>query len=108
MPEFIALEKVSTTPDCPVQVVGHSLGFTKSGATRIVNRLAKKGFIDKVKSPQDARICCVVITEKGERTLRAANSRYTEQFKELLAKMPPETVPEVIRAVTVMALSLKK
>ena len=108
MPEFIALEKVSMTPDCPVQVVGHPLGFTKSGATRIVNRLARKGLIDKVKSPQDARICCVVITEKGERILRSANSRYMKKFKELLAKVPPETVPEVMKAVTVMAGSLKR
>jgi DNA-binding MarR family transcriptional regulator len=108
MPEFIALEKVSTTPDCPVQVVGHSLGFTKSGATRIVNRLEQKGFIDKIKSPQDARICCVVITEKGERILRLADSRYMKQFKELLMKMPPKTASEVIRTITGVARALKE
>ena len=43
MPEFIALDKVSSTKDCPVQDIGISLGFTKSGATRVVNRLEKKG-----------------------------------------------------------------
>jgi len=42
MPEFIALDKVSTTPHCAVQDIGYRLGFTKSGATRVVNRLEKK------------------------------------------------------------------
>lgn len=33
MPEFIALDKISVTPDCTVQDVGNILRFTKSGAT---------------------------------------------------------------------------
>ena len=76
MPEFIALDKVSSTKDCPVQDIGISLGFTKSGATRVVNRLEKKGYVKKIKSHDDARFCCVDITEKGELVLKSTDSRY--------------------------------
>jgi len=107
MPEFIALDKVSTTEDCPVQDVGFALGFSKSGATRIVNRLEKKGYINKVKSPDDARICCVVITEKGLNVLRSANSRYLQQMNELLSKMPPQAAKEAVQVLTSMAQSLR-
>lgn len=47
MPEFIALDKIFNTKNCPVQDIGLALGFTKSGATRIVNRLEKKGYVQK-------------------------------------------------------------
>jgi DNA-binding MarR family transcriptional regulator len=39
----------------PVQDVGLQLGFTKSGATRIVNRMEKKG-LQKIKSHADGVI----------------------------------------------------
>lgn len=107
MPEFIALDKVSASHNCPVQDVGYSLGFTKSGATRIVNRLEKKGYVNKIKSFDDARVCCVVITERGERVLKSANSRYIKQFDELMAKMPSQTVAEVVQILTAMAKALR-
>jgi len=87
MPEFIALDKVAATRNCPVQDVGHALGFTKSGATRIVNRLEKKGYVRKVKSHEDGRVCCVEITKTGEQILLSADLCYRDQFHDLLSKM---------------------
>ncbi|MDD2320911.1 MAG: MarR family transcriptional regulator [Geobacteraceae bacterium] len=107
MPEFIALDKVSTTSNCAVQDVGYSLGFTKSGATRIVNRLKKKGYVHKVKSHEDARICCVEITESGERVLASANSRYLKQFHVIAAKMPEHSLTDTVKVLTAMANALK-
>jgi len=107
MPEFIALDKISTTSNCAVQNVGYSLGFTKSGATRIVNRLEKKGYVQKVKSHEDARVCCVEITKSGERVLSSANSRYVEQFNIIAAKMPEHSLADTVKVLTAMANALK-
>lgn len=107
MPEFLALDKVSTTSNCSVQDVGYSLGFTKSGATRIVNRLERKGYVQKIKSNEDARICCVAITRIGERVLSSANSRYMEQFHIIVAKMPDHSLTDVVKVLTAMANALK-
>lgn len=107
MPEFIALDKVSTTSHCAVQDVGYSLGFTKSGATRIVSRLEKKGYVQKIKSHEDARICCVEITKSGERVLSSANSRYMEQFHIIAAKMTEHSVADTVKLLTSMAGALK-
>jgi DNA-binding MarR family transcriptional regulator len=107
MPEFIALDKISTTSQCAVQDVGYSLGFTKSGATRIVNRLEKKGYVQKIKSHEDARVCCVEITKSGERVLSSANSRYMEQFHIIAAKMPEHSVADIVKLLTSMAGALK-
>lgn len=107
MPEFIALDKVSRTPDCPVQEVGCSLGFTKSGATRIVNRLVRKGYVEKKRSTEDARICCVEITTKGKQVLESANTRYTELFNNLVSKMSGHSFSDIVAVVKVMARSVK-
>lgn len=107
MPEFIALDKVSTTTNCAVQDVGYSLGFTKSGATRIVNRLEKKGYVQKVKSHEDARVCCVEITKSGERVLSSANSRYIEQFHTIAAKMSNHSLTDTVKVLKAMANALK-
>lgn len=107
MPEFIALEKVSTTPHCAVQDIGYRLGFTKSGATRIVNRLEKKGYIKKLKSNEDGRICCVEITKSGEHILSSVNAHYMEQLQIIAGKMPEYTMEDVIKLITSMAKAIE-
>lgn len=107
MSEFIALDKVATTQHSAVQDVGYSLGFTKSGATRIVNRLEKKGYVQKVKSHEDARVCCVEITKSGEGVLSSTDSRYMEQFHSIAAKMPEHSLADTVKVLSAMANALK-
>lgn len=102
MPEFIALDKVANTQDCPVQDIGQALGFTKSGATRIVNRLEKKGCIRRIKASNDARVCCVVITDRGKEILKGAYESYSLKFQNMLHKVPEKyasQMPDFLNAV---------
>jgi len=87
LPEFRALQKIAETPSCNVQEIGLHLGFTKSGATRVVGRLDKKGCISKQKSPEDARICCLFTTEKGQNILASVATQYAEQLTVALGKI---------------------
>jgi DNA-binding MarR family transcriptional regulator len=107
MPEFIALDKIATNLNCAVHDVGYLLGFTKSGATRIVNRLEKKGYVKKIKSHEDARVCCVETTKSGERVLSSVNSYYMEQFKIIASKMTEHSLPEIVEILNAMAKAIK-
>ena len=107
MPEYLALEAAALTTDCPVQYIGTKLGFTKSGATRIVNRLEKKGYIQKVRSNEDARICCVVPTDKGDEILASVSQYYIKKLKAVLNKTP-EGQSDIIRnSIITMARALR-
>ncbi len=108
MPEFIALEKAANTQHCAVQDIGRQLGFTKSGATRIVNRLEKKGYIQKVTSHEDARVCCVVPTKSGKAVLSSTGRRYDDQLNALLSKMDADTAKKVADSLSEMARALRK
>jgi len=108
MPEFLALDKIHTTRHCPVQEVGRMLGFTKSGATRVVNRLARKGYVQKKRSRDDARICCVVITQRGRAILDSAGERYSEELEKLFSRLPEELGPAIRKTLKAMAAALKQ
>lgn len=108
MPEYLALESSANTVDCPVQHIGHQLGFTKSGATRVVNRLEKKGYITKVKSNEDGRICCVIPTDKGKTVLKSVENDYVDRLFEVLDKVPAEQSDNIASALLSMAKVLRK
>jgi DNA-binding MarR family transcriptional regulator len=108
MPEFIALDKIANTQDCPVQDIGQVLGFTKSGATKIVNRLEKKGCIRRVKSLADGRICCLVITTSGEGILKAADENYSAKFETMLKRMPKQYAPHLTKYFKAVAKAIRE
>ncbi len=107
MPEFLALDKIANTEDCPVQNIGQLLGFTKSGATRIVNRLEKKGYVQKIKSFEDGRVCCVVITPQGENVLASTDERYSKEIEQLLSRMSDKNAPHMKALLKDMARALR-
>ncbi len=107
MPEFMTLARVSETMDCPVREIGRTLGYTKSGATRMVDRLERKGLVLRARSETDGRICCVKITKKGANSLKTAFTVLREQLDALLSRMPDDSVKLVIDALTLMAKAVK-
>jgi DNA-binding MarR family transcriptional regulator len=88
--------------------VGRRLGFSKSGATRVVNRLEKKGCIQKLRSAEDGRICCIAITDKGKQVLESADVRYQQQFEEIVAKIPGLSEQEIATVLSKVAAVVKK
>ena len=108
MPEYLALEAAALTTDCPVQHIGNKLGFTKSGATRIVNRLEKKSYILKLRSSEDARICCVVPTDKGKHVLESVSKHYVDKLKTVLGKTSDDQSEMIINAIITMAKALRR
>jgi len=64
--EYMALKKACEKNVLSVQEVGNVLNFTKSGATKIINRLEDKGYVNRKHSPIDGRVCCITITAKGK------------------------------------------
>lgn len=107
MAEFKALDEIASTRNCAVQEIGYSLGFTKSGATRIVNRIERKGYVEKIKCSGDARVCCVRITKSGEQVLLIAKERYMESLHNIVSKMKGHSLDEVAAVLAAMAEATK-
>lgn len=107
MAEFIALEKILDAPGCSVQDIGTKLGFTRSGATRIVTRLARKRYVAKTASEADARVCCVVANERGQAALAAVEGIYSRLLENMLATLSDGEREMACRSIRTLARTLK-
>lgn len=89
MPEFRALRKAAVNENCSVRQVAAALDFSKSGATRIVGRLEKKGYVLRRRSTRDRRVCCVSITPAGRAVLTRISNEYRSNLRKLMSDMDP-------------------
>jgi MarR family 2-MHQ and catechol resistance regulon transcriptional repressor len=95
-PEYRALCLASERQQCSMQDIAKELGFTKGGATRVVNRLEKKGYIERQRSPEDGRICCVKVTAPGSVLVKSVNRDKEDRIVKIMASVDPG-MQEVIK-----------
>ncbi len=87
--EFRALRAALHRDNCTMQEVAKSAVVTKSGATRIVGRLAEKGLVRRMQDPKDGRICCVALTKEGKMVLTGIEEQLKSDLASILAEMEP-------------------
>jgi DNA-binding MarR family transcriptional regulator len=74
------------------------IGKDKSTVTALVNKLSKRGYVQKEKGLEDKRVTCVNVTEKGEEikhkfseisseVYNVAYKDFTEEEKETLLRL---------------------
>ena len=95
-PEFRALCLASERQQCSMQDIAKDLGFTKGGATRVVNRLEKKGYIERQRSPEDGRVCCVKVTAPGSVLVKSVNRDKEDRIVKIMSSVDPG-MQEVIK-----------
>jgi DNA-binding MarR family transcriptional regulator len=78
------LAELKREGSCTVQEVGTAVRFTKSGATRIIDRLERQGLVQRRRSPDDGRVCCVSITSAGKIVTSKITDNYAGYLRELL------------------------
>ena len=96
--EFQALHKVENcTPFCPVWEIGRELCMTKSGATRLVKRLMKKGFVDQCCVTEDKRIRGIILTESGRQAILLTKEKYSKAVDNIFETFGEKTRAEVVK-----------
>ncbi len=82
---------------CTITVLAHSLSYALPSITVAVNKLEKKGYVNKARSPQDKRELRVSLTKRGEkintvhqyihrRISRGIANSFTEKEQEILIR----------------------
>ncbi len=105
--EFMALKKVYGNADISIQDIGNALYFTKSGATRIINRLENKGYVTRENSPIDGRVCCVVITAKGKEAIIKIMENYTAYLEDVLKEFELQKVEHIKDALEMLVNAIQ-
>jgi len=96
-PEYRTLCLASDQSQCSMQGIAQNLGVTKSGATRIVDRLETKGYVERKRSPEDGRFCCIEVTPSGRMLIKDLSHENENRIDKIMSKIEPP-MQEVIRA----------
>ena len=83
-----AFELLRTLADEPqrrlrMSTLAARLGLSASGATRLVERLERRGLVARVACPEDARVTYAQLTATGERMLNAAEPTHADAVRRL-------------------------
>jgi len=106
--EFMALKKVYENKKFSIQDIGNAINFTKSGATRIINRLEGKGYVTRERSPIDGRVCCVSITAKGTKVIIRIMKENTVYLEKMLKDLEFARVESIKETLEILVKSLHK
>lgn len=82
----------------PVRDIAQARVLTSGGATRLVQRAATLGLIEREKSVQDARIQLIRLSPRGEEVLLRASARHVENIERYLLSLLSPAEAEVFSA----------
>ncbi|MDD2620610.1 MAG: MarR family transcriptional regulator [Syntrophomonadaceae bacterium] len=106
--EFMALKAAHENNNLSIQEIGSTINYTKSGATRIIDRLENKGYVKRERSFIDGRVCCVPVTDKGTQVISKIIKKDTNYVEELLHDLEPQVVDNIKTALEILSKSLHR
>lgn len=104
--EYVALLILAEAPDRRLRMgrLADSLTLSKSGATRLIDRLAGDGLVDRVSCPSDLRGAEAALTEAGLNRLRTAAPTHLRGIAEyFLSAIEGDDLPVVERTMQCVA-----
>jgi DNA-binding MarR family transcriptional regulator len=93
--EFMALKTICENNHLSIQEIGNTLNFTKSGATRIINRLENKGYVKRERSEIDGRVCCAPATYKGAEIITKILEEKALELEKALESLEPDLLENI-------------
>lgn len=77
-------------------------GVTQPGITRLVNRLAQRGWVCREHDPGDGRVVLVALTAQGRTLLDRLRGEYRAAMHEEMAALDEDDVRALARAIEVL------
>ena len=101
--ELFTMMTVDRLKEATMGQLSDNMNFPMSTATGIVDRLVKKGYIERGKSDSDRRIVVISLTEKGKaitRDMKTMILSYIQKAYDVLDEAERETLLAIVDKVT--------
>ncbi|MFF0222907.1 MarR family winged helix-turn-helix transcriptional regulator [Streptomyces sp. NPDC004629] len=89
-PQFAVLNTLVAEPGLDQRTVGDRVGLDRSTIAEVISRLIRRGFLDKVRDPQDGRRFLLRLTDDGARVHRKLTVRTARMNQVFLAPLSAE------------------
>jgi len=97
LPQLQALSFVAEHRNCSVGALAEGLGVTHPAAVKSVDRLVKKGLVDRAVAAADHRQAELTATLQGRKLVNEIRRQRTERLTRVLDQMSPEERLSLIR-----------
>lgn len=102
VPQFRALRFLSQYPGTSLSDLAEHLGVTRATASSIVERLVRRGLIERVEHPQERRRNVHTLTPSGSEHLQKARDATRSRLAGVLAELPEANLLQVVEGVTLL------
>ncbi|MGE5703706.1 MAG: MarR family winged helix-turn-helix transcriptional regulator [Clostridia bacterium] len=95
--EFGVLELLYHKGQHPLQQIGEKILLASGSITYVVDKLEKKGYLERKSCPEDRRITYATITEEGTRLMDRIFPQHTEAIRKAMEGLDPDEKETAIR-----------
>ena len=82
-------------------------GMARPNASTMVERLVRKGLVERVSDPSDRRVTLACLTDKGRETIEAVNRHKYEAVEKIAAFLSTDELEVVARALEILDRGVK-
>ncbi|KAA8997137.1 MarR family transcriptional regulator [Paenibacillus spiritus] len=94
--QLTVLRKVSQHPEIRISELAELMHQGNSAVSGVVERMVKSGWLTRVRSEEDRRICRLALTEEGERIMEQAHVLF-QHHVDSLDRLSDEDVQTLLR-----------
>ncbi|KGR73714.1 MarR family winged helix-turn-helix transcriptional regulator [Ureibacillus sinduriensis] len=105
--EFAVLELLYHKGRQPLQQIGNKILLASGSITYVIDKLEKRGYLNRVSCPSDRRVTFAEITESGAEFMKKLFPEHEENLHELLSVLTPEEKDTAIELLKKLGLSIK-
>lgn len=105
--EFAVLELLFHKGRQPLQQIGNKILLASGSITYVIDKLEKRGYLDRVSCPSDRRVTYAEISEKGSQFMEELFPLHEQHLHELLNALSVEEKDTAINLLKKLGLSIK-
>jgi DNA-binding MarR family transcriptional regulator len=96
-PQILVLVALARDPGMDQRTLGASVSLDRSTTADVVDRLMKRGYLERTRDPGDRRRNILRLTSEGAALLSTLRPRTETMNEHLISVLPPEEGAELIR-----------
>lgn len=105
--EFAVLELLFHKGRQPLQQIGNKILLASGSITYVIDKLEKRGYLQRVSCPSDRRVTFADITDEGTQFMQQIFPEHEQNLHELVSVLTPEEKDVAIELLKKLGLSIK-
>jgi MarR family 2-MHQ and catechol resistance regulon transcriptional repressor len=105
--EFAVLELLFHKGRQPLQKIGNKILLASGSITYVIDKLEKRGFINRISCPSDRRVTFAEISPEGEAFMAQLFPEHEQQLHEMMSALNSDEKEQVIVLLKKLGLSIK-